>query len=258
MDKLLAAHWPHLIFVLIGVIVFLWFAYRPDRGEESRGPEPLVPVVPAAPSAVKRSVARRGLLALGPLVGGVATGGVLYGMDVGGSSLPGAVIWAHAGISALALLLVVYKVADLGAPRIRRAFTRERLADLVSVGLALVSVPLALTGVALLFAPGTGSFFAYTHLISSAWWTGLLTWHLRRYLGASLRAARGTGQDGAARPQGRRAERGPMSSTPSVTAHSSAATANGTPSPVVLASAPPPAAPAICPAAQAKLTNASA
>ena len=29
---------------------------------------------------------------------------------------------------------------------------------------------------------------AYLHLISSAWWTGLMVWHLRRYLGPSLRA----------------------------------------------------------------------
>jgi hypothetical protein len=28
------------------------------------------------------------------------------------------------------------------------------------------------------------------HLIASVWWTGLLAWHLRRYLGPSLRAAR--------------------------------------------------------------------
>jgi hypothetical protein len=32
---------------------------------------------------------------------------------------------------------------------------------------------------------------AYLHLISSAWWTGLMVWHLRRYLVASLRSAFG-------------------------------------------------------------------
>jgi hypothetical protein len=103
-------------------------------------------------------------------------------------SVPGAVIWIHSGISALALLLVVYKVGDLGLTRIRRAFGRDRLSELVSVVLGILSVPLLATGVALLFAPSTSSFFAYTHLISAAWWTGLLVWHLRRYLGASLRA----------------------------------------------------------------------
>jgi hypothetical protein len=124
-----------------------------------------------------------------PLLGAVATGAILYGLDVGGSQVPGAVIWVHAGISTLAALLVVYKVSDLGVARIRRAFSRARLHELVSVVLALLSVPLGVTGVALLLAPSTGSTMAYLHLISSAWWTGLMAWHLRRYLRASLRAA---------------------------------------------------------------------
>ncbi len=54
--------------------------------------------------------------------------------------------------------------------------------------LGILSVPLIVTGVALLFAPSTSSFFSYAHLISAAWWTGLLVWHLRRYVGASVRA----------------------------------------------------------------------
>lgn len=193
MGKLLAEHWPHLIFVGLGVVAFLWTAYRPERKDDRGRPgviaSPPAPTPAPAPANVRRSAARRGLLALGPLLGAIATGAILYGLDVGGKSLPGAVIWAHAGISTLALLLVAYKLSDLGTARIRRAFTRDRLSDLVSIGLAAASVPLALTGVVLLFAPRTGSFFAYTHLISSAWWTGLLVWHLRRYMGASLRAA---------------------------------------------------------------------
>lgn len=190
MSKILAAHWPHLIFVLIGVIAFLWTAYRPESTSDEEAQ--LAPIEPASPApgatAVRRTTARRGLLALGPLLGAVATGAVLYGLDVGNDSVPGAVIWIHSGIGALALLLVVYKVGDLGLARIRRAFGRDRLSDLVSVILGILSVPLLATGVGLLFAPSTSSFFAYTHLISAAWWTGLLVWHLRRYLGASLRA----------------------------------------------------------------------
>ncbi len=195
MSKLLAAHWPHLIFVGIGVIAFLWVAYRPERdpNDRGRGHRPVEPArrAQAAPKIanVRRSVARKGLVALGPLLATVATGAVLYGLDVGGASVPWAVIWIHSGISMLALLLVVYKVADSGMARIRRAFTRDRLPELVSVILLVLSVPLAVTGVGLLFAPSTSSFFAYSHLTSSAWWTGLLVWHLRRYVGASLRAA---------------------------------------------------------------------
>jgi hypothetical protein len=235
--KLLAEHWPHLIFVAIGVAAFLWTAYRPGRedyeaaprGREAAGPTPgsrqgngvsprgVVALaaaareaseplgapgsaaesapgsVPARPAgAVRRSAARRGLLALGPLLGAIATGAILYGINVGGRSLPWAVIWVHAGISTLALLLVAYKVGDVGALRIRRAFARDRLCDLVSVGLALVSVPLALTGAALLFAPAGGSFLSYIHLITSVWWTVLLVWHVHRYMGASLRAVHGS------------------------------------------------------------------
>jgi hypothetical protein len=248
--KLLAEHWPHLIFVAIGVVAFLWTAYRPGRdgydpaprggdgygpvargrdgygpvargrdgyGPVARGregddpappgvvalaaaareasapsPEPEPEPEPARPAGtVRRSAARRGLLALGPVLGAMATGAVLYGINVGGRSLPWAVIWVHAGISTLALLLVAYKIGDVGMLRVRRALGRDRLCDLVSVGLAFVSVPLALTGAALLFAPAGGSFLSYIHLITSVWWTVLLAWHLRRYMGASVRAARG-------------------------------------------------------------------
>lgn len=192
MSKILAEHWPHFGFLVIGVGVFLWTAYRPARGEAQAAQAEPLPTPDPGPANVRRSVARRGLLALGPLVGAVATGGILYGLDIGNSPVPGAVIWVHAGISALAALLVIYKVADMGLPRIRRAFTRQRVTELVSIVLALLSLPLAVTGVALLLAPGTGSFMAYLHLISSAWWTGLLVWHLRRYLRPSLRAALGS------------------------------------------------------------------
>jgi hypothetical protein len=198
-SKVLAAHWPHLIFVAIGIVAFFWAAYKPERTADDRtvaGAPAGAESAPPAPKAgvVRRSVARRGLLALGPLLGAVATGAVLYGLDVGGGAVPGAVIWIHSGISLLALLLVVYKVGDLGIARIRRAFSRDRLPELVSVVLGVLSVPLLATGIALLFAPSTSSFFAYSHLVSAAWWTGLLVWHLRRYVGASLRAAFGTQQ----------------------------------------------------------------
>jgi hypothetical protein len=188
MAKLLGEHWPHLIFVVLGVIAFLWTAYRPEPADvRSLAPEQSQATAPA-PANVRSSVARRGLLALGPLLGASATGAVLYGLDVDGSSAPGAVIWVHSGISMLALLLVVYKVADLGLARIRRAFTRQRMPELISIILGMLSVPLLVTGVGLLVAPSTRSFIAYSHLISSAWWTGLMLWHLRRYLGPSLRA----------------------------------------------------------------------
>jgi hypothetical protein len=190
MSKALAQHWPHFGFLVVGVGVFFWMAYKPQPGQTDDAAAAPDPVAPSpAPAGVRRSGARRGRLARGPLLGTVATGAILYGLDVGGDSVPGAVIWVHAGISTLAALLVVYKVSDLGVARIRRAFSRARLHELVSVVLALLAVPLAVTGVALLLAPSTGSTMAYLHLISSVWWTGLMVWHLRRYLRASVRSA---------------------------------------------------------------------
>ena len=190
MRQVLAQHWPHIGFVLIGVGVFLWVAYKPRDGQAPAAevPEPVAGPAPA-PANVRRSVARRGLLALGPLLATAGTGAWLYGLEVVGRPVPGAVIWVHAGISTLAALLVVYKVADIGMARIRRAITRVRLHELVSIVLALLAVPLGVSGVALLLAHSSVSFMAYMHLISSAWWTGLMVWHLRRYLRASLRSA---------------------------------------------------------------------
>ena len=113
MGKLLAEHWPHLIFVVIGAVAFLWTAYRPgredygpsSRGREGHGPSSrgreahdavprgvvalaaaardasapspapppgLAPVRPAG--TVRRSAARRGLIALGPLLGAMRHG----------------------------------------------------------------------------------------------------------------------------------------------------------------------------------------
>jgi hypothetical protein len=203
--QFLLEHGAHLVFVLIGVVMFFWMAYGPARESADGTRDPNLerlermaleaaalpgPAALSGPARVRRTAARRGLLALGPLLGALATGAVLYGIGIGSKPLPGAVIWAHAGISTLALLLVMYKLADRGTAGIRRASSRQRLTDLVSLGLVLTSVPLALSGAVLLFAPSSQSFMAYAHLISSAWWIGLLAWHLRRYLGPSLRAAR--------------------------------------------------------------------
>lgn len=193
MAALVGKHWTHLIFVAIGVFAFLWTAYRPEHSTErvprsapSR-PEELRHR-PTAPTAVRRSVARRGLHALGPLLGALATGAILYGINVGGGAVPGALIWAHSGVSVLALLLVVYKVNDVRIARMRRALARERLRELISIVLGALSVPLLVSGTALLLTPSTRSFAAYSHLISSVWWTGLLLWHLGRYLRGSLQA----------------------------------------------------------------------
>jgi hypothetical protein len=188
--KLLVTHGAHIGFVLVGVVAFLWTAYRKPVGDAAHvDPRPADPRPPAPRASLP--VARRALIALGPLLGALATGAIVYGMNLGGSSVPGAVIWAHAGVSLLALLLVAYKVSAVRRAHIRRGLSLKRLSVLASVALGALSVPLLVTGIQLLFAPRGSSFAAYAHLVASAWWSGLLVWHLRRYVGPALRAALG-------------------------------------------------------------------
>ena len=74
MSNVLATHWPHFGFLAVGVAVFVWMACKPEQGKAADAAPVLEPVAPSpAPANVKRSVARRGLLALGPLLGTVAT-----------------------------------------------------------------------------------------------------------------------------------------------------------------------------------------
>ena len=50
-------------------------------------------------------------------------------------------------------------------------------------------MPLLVTGVVLIVAPGSDSATAYAHLVGSAWWMTLFGVHIMRYLGRSLDAA---------------------------------------------------------------------
>ncbi len=182
-------HLPHLAFVAVGVIAYFWVGFRhrdDDRGRRSQG----VASGAVAPRPVRRGVARRGLVALGPLIGAVATGAVLYGLDVSRDHAGAGVIWSHVGFSILAMLLVGYKLKALGGGRLRRAFGGARLSDVLSLVLGALLVPLLITGIVLLIAPRTGSFMAYLHLVAAAWWTAMLAWHLWRYMAPAVRSAR--------------------------------------------------------------------
>jgi hypothetical protein len=180
-------HLPHLAFVVVGVIAYFWVGFR-HRGEGSRETRAIASGG-VAPRRVGRGVARRGLVALAPLLGAVATGTVLYGLDVGRAHAGTGVIWSHVGFSILAMLLVGYKLKALGGVRLRLAITGQRLADVLSLVLGALLVPLLITGVALLIAPSTGSFMAYLHLVAAAWWTAMLVWHLWRYMAPAVRSA---------------------------------------------------------------------
>ena len=180
-------HLPHLAFVLVGVIAYFWVGFR-HRGEGSHETR-AVASDDVAPRRVGRGVARRGLLALAPLLGAVATGAVLYGLDVGRDHAGTGVIWSHVGFSILAMLLVGYKLRALGRARLRLAMTGQRLADVLSLVLGALLVPLLITGVVLLITPSAGSFMAYLHLVAAAWWTAMLVWHLWRYMAPAVRSA---------------------------------------------------------------------
>ncbi len=181
-------HLPHLAFVVVGVIAYFWVGFR-HRGEGSHETRTVASGGVAPRRVVGRGVARRGLAALAPLIGAVATGAVLYGLDVGRDHAGAGVIWSHVGFSILAMLLVGYKLKALGGVRLRLAITGQRLADMLSLVLGALLVPLLITGVALLIAPSTGSFMAYLHLVAAAWWTAMLVWHLWRYMAPAVRSA---------------------------------------------------------------------
>jgi hypothetical protein len=188
-SKVLVAHLPHLVFVVAGVVAFFWAGYRqPRRVAGPRAQPEKHPTHRSSPSPVRHSVARRGLLALVPLIGAGVTGGVIYGINLARDRPSGAVIWAHVGISLAALLLVAYKLASLGGARLRSGLRLERVPEFLSLLLGALLVPLLATGILDLLRPGAASFVAYSHLIASAWWAGLLLWHLWRYLLPALRS----------------------------------------------------------------------
>jgi hypothetical protein len=139
---------------------------------------------------VRKASARLGLLSLPFIVLAVATGLWLYTIALRDDRPSALAIWLHIVTSAVALALVTSKVAESGRLRLSRALDPSRfLTDGLSLILAALAVPLVLTGVILLFSPGSSSANAYAHLVGSAWWMTLFGIHLMRYLGRSIDAA---------------------------------------------------------------------
>jgi hypothetical protein len=139
---------------------------------------------------VRATTSRLGLLALPLLIMAVATGLWLYTLALRDDRPSGLAIWLHTVCSVLALVLVTVKIAESGRARLARCLDPGRfLTDGLSLLLAALAVPLAITGVVLLLEPGAESATAYAHLVGSAWWMTLFGVHIMRYLGRSLDAA---------------------------------------------------------------------
>ena len=193
----LLLHLPHIVLVVGGVGVAVWFWSRQPPAKrapsEDAGWQAEADRDTEERRRIRSSVAGRGLIALGPLIAAVATGAVLYGIDVTGGRPGGAAVWTHTGVSLLVVLLAVYKLAEVGLEPLREGLSPRRLFSAgASLLFTLLLVPLTITGVALLLSPSSASFAAYAHLVSSAWWTVLLLWHLQRYLAGSVATLRGT------------------------------------------------------------------
>ncbi len=191
------AHLPHLAPVLVAFVAVAWGFYRnftqpPPGHQDPDGwlAERDTRMRERRARKLREAVARRGLFALGPLAAALATGAVIYGIDIAGDRPGAALAWTHAGVATLATLLVAYKLAEVGLGRIRDGLRPGVVLETsLSVLLLALFPPLLITGVVLLFSPSSASFSAYAHLVASAWWTVLLVAHLARYLRGSLSAA---------------------------------------------------------------------
>lgn len=139
---------------------------------------------------VRRVSARLGLWSLPLLVMAVATGLWLYTIALRDDRPSALAIWLHVVVSTLGLVIVTAKVLESGRARLARGLDSARFfTDGLSLILAALAVPLLVTGVVLIFAPGSDSATAYAHLVGSAWWMTLFGVHIMRYLGRSLDAA---------------------------------------------------------------------
>jgi hypothetical protein len=168
-----------------------WRRLRADRQADRRRP-------------VLGRAARAGVLSLTPLVAAVLTGLFIYTFNLRNDRPSAALVWSHVAVSVLGLAIVSWKVAVIGARRIRASVSvrrpHEAIASLVMLALG---VPLLASGGWLLAAPSGSSFADYFHLVTSVWWTLLLQWHLWRYLGRALGRTFGHSRPAASQPAGR-------------------------------------------------------
>jgi hypothetical protein len=194
--RFVISHLPHLLPAVVAVA----FLFRYGLGIAPEPPPDLAPdqleewrraqAQRALDRRVRRRTAQLGLVTLVPLAAAVGTGGYLYAVALADDRPSAALTWSHGVLSTIALALVTWKVAEGGIARLRRGLDpRRALGEGVSLLAAVLGAPLVVTGAVLLAQPSSGSWWAYLHLMATAWWAVLVGAHLARYLGRSVDAA---------------------------------------------------------------------
>lgn len=208
MARWIAVHLPHIVPPIIALVFLarmaVWAAAQPpshftdDEVEEwnrAREDERLRRSRP-----VRRRTALFGLVAVGPLALSFLTGLAIYTLSLRSDPSPAWLVWGHVATGVFGLVLVTAKSAELGWRRILSRVQATRPQDAIaSITMLALGVPIALTGVVMLFEPSGGPFTTvdYLHVITGVWWVLIVQWHLFRYLGRALKAV-GTASDSAA------------------------------------------------------------
>lgn len=199
MARWIAIHLPHIVPPLIAFAFLarlaVWAAAQPpshftdDEVEEwnrVREEQRRLRNLP-----VRARTALFGLVALGPLVVAFISGLMIYTLSLRGDPSPGWLVWGHVATGAFGLVVVTLKTVELGWRRILSRVKATRPQDAIaSITMLLLGVPIAITGIAMLFRPSGGDFTAvdYLHVITGVWWVLIVQWHLFRYLGRALKA----------------------------------------------------------------------
>lgn len=199
MARWIAVHLPHIVPPIIALIFLarmaVWAAAQPPshftdeevaEWNREREDERLRRNRP-----VRRRTAVFGLVALGPLALSFLTGLAIYTLSLRSDPSPAWLIWSHVATGVFGLVVVSAKSAELGWRRILSRVQATRPQDAIaSITMLLLGVPIALTGVLMLFRPSGGDFTTvdYLHVITGVWWVLIVQWHLFRYLGRALKA----------------------------------------------------------------------
>ncbi len=198
-----AIHLPHIVPPLIAFFFLarlaVWAAAQPPSHYTDEQVDEWNQARRESQALLNRPVRRRtsifGLLALVPLLVAFATGLWIYTLSLRGESSDAWLFWLHVVTSSVGLLLVTIKSGELGrrriATRLQVRRPQDAIASLVMLGLG---VPIAVTGVVMLFRPSGGAFTLvdYLHIITGVWWALIVQWHLYRYLVRALRSLSGT------------------------------------------------------------------